>query len=167
MARKKITINPYSSQSISDAIKFIEDYKRELTKKTELFTRMLAEIGVGIAQANLISMDKIETGELLGSIDCKQDGVLVNGSHWIIFTDSPYAVYVEFGTGIVGSNDPHDLAFDKQYKYDVNHHGEKGWVYYKNDEYHWTAGQPASPFMYNTAIELRTRIAEIARKVFK
>ena len=38
--------------------------------------------------------------------------------------------YIEFGTGIVGKQSPHELAEEQGWQYDVNQHGEKGWVFY-------------------------------------
>lgn len=54
--------------------------------------------------------------------------------------------YREFGTGIVGSNSPHvdEMLAKSGWKYDVNNHGEKGWIYPKQDgSFGWTKGQPA------------------------
>ena len=76
--------------------------------------------------------------------------------------------YVEFGTGIVGSENSHPDTSIVGWKYDTNKHGEKGWHYFKDGAWHWTQGMPSRPFMYNTASELRSMntIADIAREVF-
>ena len=55
--------------------------------------------------------------------------------------------YKEYGTGIVGSQNPHvaEALASIGWKYDVNEHGEKGWFYPKGDgTFGWTKGQPAS-----------------------
>jgi hypothetical protein len=58
-----------------------------------------------------------------------------------------YAMYVEFGTGIVGSEHPHPMPW----AYDINNHGEEGWKYIgKDGKLHWTAGQESKPFMYES-----------------
>lgn len=58
-----------------------------------------------------------------------------------------YAMYVEFGTGVVGSENPHPHAWE----YDINEHGADGWTYIgKDGKRHWTAGQRSHPVMYNT-----------------
>lgn len=64
-----------------------------------------------------------------------------------IFMGSDYAVYVEYGTGIVGEMSPHPHPWE----YDINGHGEEGWVF-KSDDGNWyrTKGQMSHPFMYNT-----------------
>lgn len=76
-----------------------------------------------------------------------------------------YAMYVEFGTGIVGSRGkPHPKLSEQGWKYDVNQHGEAGWVYPSSERdpnrnkwqdkngnwFAWTKGQEARPFMYET-----------------
>lgn len=57
-----------------------------------------------------------------------------------------YALYVEYGTGIVGQGSPHPVPW----AYDINDHGEKGWTYFKEGSWHHTRGMPARPYMYDT-----------------
>ena len=84
-----------------------------------------------------------------------------------------YGMYVEFGTGIVGSENPHPHPW----VYDVNGHGEKGWFYptdasdpnpwkhyYNGTLYGWTKGQKARPFMYNTWLWGTRSATQIIRK---
>lgn len=40
---------------------------------------------------------------------------------------SEVAYFVEFGTGLVGSENEHELAEVLGYEYDMNNHGEDGW----------------------------------------
>lgn len=78
-----------------------------------------------------------------------------------------YAKYVEFGTGIVGSEHPHAEASNINWEYDYNHHGEKGWYYMIGDEKHWTKGQVAKEFMYKAYQDLEKNYYNIAIKIFK
>ena len=86
--------------------------------------------------------------------------------HHIVYTDCPWAKYVEFGTGITGSQNPHQNASVSGWKYDVNEHGESGWFYYRDGEWHWTKGMPSRPFMYETDLKLILEISKIAKDVF-
>ncbi len=74
--------------------------------------------------------------------------------------------FPEFGTGIVGSQNPHvaealELA---GWKYDVNEHGEKGWVYPTEDGYRWTKGQPASKKFWNALQKANEMFPEIGKE---
>lgn len=77
--------------------------------------------------------------------------------------------YKEYGTGIVGSQNPHVAEALQQagWKYDVNEHGEKGWIYpIGNGEYRWTKGQPASKEFWNALLKAEELFPEIAREEF-
>lgn len=78
--------------------------------------------------------------------------------------------YREFGTGIVGSQNPHtDEALAKAgWKYDVNEHGEKGWIYPKDDgTFGWTKGQPAQKKFYLASQKAKEKTPEIAKEEFQ
>ena len=74
----------------------------------------------------------------------------------------------EFGVddSITGLHNPHPNASVSGWKYDVNEHGESGWFYYRDGEWHWTKGMPSRPFMYETDLELILEISKIAKEVF-
>lgn len=79
------------------------------------------------------------------------------------------AKFKEFGTGIVGSQNPHVAeALQKTgWKYDINNHGEKGWVYpVGNGEYRWTKGQPASKKFWQALEKAEELFPEIAKEEF-
>ncbi len=158
---KKITIQ-LSEESISAAIKELNKYKRELSKKTKLLVEKLVEAGVEIAKQEVLSLGAFDSGELHDSLD----GLMyTDGARGIIFTDCGHAAFVCFGTGIKGEQSPHPTM---PWEYDVNEHGEKGWVYYdeKQGRFRWTKGMPSRPYMYLTARQLEERVGEIAREVF-
>ncbi len=77
-------------------------------------------------------------------------------------------VFVEFGTGIVGSKAPHPTSGEHGYSYDTNGHGNDGWYYFdeKGNRIRWTRGMPSRPFMFETAVELSESIEDTAREVF-
>lgn len=71
-----------------------------------------------------------------------------------LFNNCFTALWVEYGTGIVGSGTHPD---PKGYQYDVNNHGEDGWVYKdKEGNYHFTRGMEAHRYMYNALIDYLT-----------
>lgn len=165
MPRYKVGLSAREFRELADQIR---DYRMDLQEKCEEFTRRLAEEGVAIAKANILSEEAIYTGELLNSMDFEPGDIVSNGASYYIYTACPWAKFVEFGTGIVGSENSHPDTSVVGWKYDTNKHGKKGWHYFKDGAWHWTQGMPSRPFMYNTASELRSMntIANIAREVF-
>nr|DAL10102.1 MAG TPA_asm: tail component protein [Caudoviricetes sp.] len=163
---KKISINIMSNKSIQNAVKEVENYAYSLTDKCNEFAKKLAQIGVQTAKMKVAQYDAVYTGELLSSINYEQGAVIKKGATWIVYTGCPWAKFVEFGTGIVGKENPHPDIGIVGWKYDVNNHGEKGWFYFRDGEWHWTKGMPSRPFMYETSIELAEKIAEVAKEVF-
>ena len=161
---KKITIQ-LSEESIKAAIKELDKYKKELSKKATLLVQKLVEAGVEIAKQEVLTLGAFDSGELHDSLD----GLMyTDGAHGIIFTDCGHCAFVEFGTGVVGLHNQHPFM-NLVTGFDVNKHGEKGWVYYdeKQGRFRWTKGMPSRPYMYLTARQLEERVGEIAREVFK
>ena len=155
-----------SEKSFREAAKQIQDYKEEIAQKCYELARRLAERGVEIAKMKITNYNAVYTGELLSSIQHTPGVVMKYGGSYIIYTDCPWAKFVEFGTGIVGEKNPHPDTSIAGWKYDVNDRGEYGWHYYKDGEWHWTKGMPSRPFMYETDIELMMEVSKIAKEVF-
>lgn len=155
-----------SQSSIKQAVREIEQYKREIITKTKIFAQRLADEGVILAKVKIMEYPAVYTGELFNSIMDEPGSVITNGSQWIVYTGCPWAQFVEFGTGITGSENPHPDTSIANWKYDVNEHGDAGWHYYKDSEWHWTKGMPSRPFMYETAMDLTNLVPKIAMEVF-
>lgn len=80
--------------------------------------------------------------------------------------------FFEYGTGIVGAEDPHPMLDSSSY--DLNGHGDDGWKFPSKVRFNtkgkpqWipTKGQPASMAMYNTREEIKdTYPRELATKI--
>ncbi len=160
MPKYTIKLNP---KDIGRVIKDIEKYKRELTEKVNLLIGELTDYGVQVAKAQVRELGAWYTGELESSIEGYFSPSVGVG---IIKAGAPYAVYVEFGTGVVGKSQPHPSPDD--WRYDINEHGESGWWYFNDNtgRTQWTKGMPSRPFMFNTARKLEEDCKEIAREVF-
>lgn len=162
MARKVITCT-LDAHDIDRAIKELQQYKREFREKCDRLIEALTDEGAQIARVQVTALDAIYTGELKNSIEGYYSPTTNIG---IIRAGAYYAAYVEFGTGVVGSRSPHP---DPQgWQYDVNGHGDSGWVYYDEEsgDFRWTKGFKSRPFMYNTARELERVCVKIAKEVF-
>lgn len=150
-------------KDIDRAIKEVAKFKREFLKKCEQLVEALTDEGVKIAKLQVAQLDAVYTGELMNSIEGYYSPTYNVG---IIKAGAYYAAYVEFGTGVVGGQSPHPNP--DGWQYDVNNHGDAGWVYYNDDVggFRWTKGFKSRPFMYNTARELEKECKKIAQEVF-
>lgn len=156
----KLALN---TKSINAAIKELEAYKTKADKAAEEITRALTRTGAELARQNASYMDIYDSGELVKGIAEEYVGGF--GKDYAIgyvHSTAPHSAFCEFGTGVVGADNPHPNVTIPGWRYDVNEHGEKGWWYKGDDgEWHWTRGMPSRPYMYETARKL-TEIAEYA-----
>ena len=129
-------------------------------------------VGGAVKKAGLQVRDEaklncpVDTGNLRNSIKCsqpKQDG----GGNWYVevYTNTEYAVYVEFGTGQKGQSTNTNSDVSVSYRQD-------GCVYQDEEGSWWyTTGQPAQPFLYpalkDNEYEIKKGIAKSVEKGFK
>lgn len=143
-----------SLNSIEEYKNLLEQYKKQLPQKAENIVRKVSEIGLE---------NNHKSTELL---PIKNEGNVITGG---IQTTDEIDTYREFGTGIVGSQNPHVAEYLAQvgWKYDVNEHGEKGWVYPKGDgTFGWTKGIPAEKKFYEAIKRMEEAFPEIAKAEF-
>ena len=154
-----------NSKDISKAIKELESYKKELKIKINMLMETIVSTGIQVAKVQVVELGAKYSGELESSISGAYDSQNHTG---VIYAGAWYAVYVEFGTGVVGKGSPHPTPEVANWKYDVNEHGEMGWVFLdeRDGTYHWTQGFQSRPFMYNTVRSLEKLIPQIAKEVF-
>lgn len=152
-----------NENDIDRAIREVKQFKAEFLEKCNRLVEALTDYGVEVAKLEVAQLDAVYTGELMNSIEGYYSPTYNVG---IIKAGAYYAAYVEFGTGVVGSQSPHPNP--DGWQYDINNHGDSGWVYYNEDVggFRWTKGFKSRPFMYNTARELEKSCARIAREVF-
>ena len=139
-----ITIDAFSRKSIVQA----KDRLTKISKKVGSGSHEAVKNLTLAGYEYMKSIAPVFTGELAGSITWEYDESTNTGR---IIVGSGYALYVEYGTGIVGASRPHPEPAPG-WTYDSNGHGEKGWTYWdeKAQKYRWTKGQPASAFVYRT-----------------
>ena len=81
-----------------------------------------------------------------------------------VYTDLAYAKFVEYGTGVTGTNNPHPLSAEHGWTYQR----ETGWRYVGSDgQSYYTEGLEAHEFMYKAWQDLKKNYIDIARKVLK
>ena len=160
---KRVIKFTLDEKDIDRAITEVTQFKNELLEKCKQLVEALTEHGAEVARLQVRKLDAVYSGELMNSIDGYYSS---NSNVGIIRAGAYYAAYVEFGTGVVGSRAPHPDP--QNWQYDVNQHGDKGWVYYddENGQFRWTKGFKSRPFMYNTAMQLEKECLKIAQDVF-
>ena len=175
MAKHKIVVNAFSQKSVEDAIKALQSYQDYLTYKCQQLAEKLAEKGVEIARVQVAELDAVFTSELLSSIHAEYRGTTKNGGVWAVVADSSHAIFVEFGTGVIGKANPYTGTLPEGVKWEYASgktirqlsDGRYGWFYKGTDgNWYFTEGMPSRPFMYNTANELRSIIISTAKEVF-
>lgn len=159
--------------SIDRAIRELEQYRDDLENAVNELVRRLTEEGVRVGSVNVQLLGALDTGELADSFV----GVYDEANHvGVLRTNCWYAVFVEYGTGVVGAGspytgpfmpgsvtvqNPYTSAVSTYSAYDQNNHGDSGWWYIseRDGQRHWTKGQPSRPFFYRTFMDL-IRMAE-------
>ena len=149
---------------IDKAIQELNQFRNELTRKCNELIQQLTEYGKVFAKMEVLRLGAFDTGQLADKIQGFFDASSRVG---FIRADCWYAVYVEYGTGVVGASESHPEPA-AGWIYDVNNHGQSGWVYFNEREgkVMRTKGQPSSPFMYNTFRELQRKANDYASTVF-
>ena len=170
---KNIQVNVLDPKSIDKAIKELNAYKKEVETKTVALAQRLTDLGANIARMKIVSMGAYYSGELLSGVDGYFSPSLNTG---FIRVTSDHVAFVEFGTGVVGQQSPHQngeylskasWSYASGSKIFTTNDGKVGWIYPTDDGgFRFTEGMPSRPFMYETALELERQYMQIAKEVF-
>lgn len=115
-----------SHKSIQNLVKNIKNFHKGLENSKKYILEALADYTLSRVRVHIQDSVKshISTGQLLESIKISP----IFNDMVSVYTDLAYAKYVELGTGIVGSKNPHPNSNEYGWSY-----GEKGWVYQTSD----------------------------------
>lgn len=170
MATKRLYLNALSIKSIEKLKKAIVDYENDLQTKLVLFCERLSQYGVEAAQANIVNLDAVFSGDLFRSIYNEQQYATKDTVVFIVATNSEHAVYVEMGTGMVGAENPYPGKLPSVYAQGKTIRqladGRYGWFYNKNGRWYFTEGMPSRPFMWFASMDMQEQVVRIAREVF-
>jgi hypothetical protein len=160
-------------QSVADAIKEIQDYQKSVEQKVRLLVQRLTDLGADIARIKIVSLGAYYSGALLSGVDGYFSPLLNVG---FVRVTSDHVAFVEFGTGVVGQNNPHKNGeylskaawqYASGAKIFTTKDGRVGWIYPTDDGgFRFTEGMQSRPFMYETALELSRNFGKIAKAVF-
>ena len=166
----KVKLSP---QSVMGAIKEINEYKAEVERKSRVLVQRLTDYGANIARVKIISLDAVDTGELLSGVDGYYSPTLNVG---FVRVTSDHVAFVEFGTGVKGQENQHEndeylskasWGYATGQKIFTTKDGRIGWIYPTDDGgFRFTQGMKSRPFMYETALELQREFSRIVKEVF-
>lgn len=162
----KIVINPYDPKSIDNAVKLVQQYKKDFEKKEAEFIRRLAEVGVRVASAGFSLADYDGVNDVSVRLDQTATGYAVVASGKTVG-------FIEFGTGV---RYPEWSGSDTGYT--PPPHGSYGKGQGKNPYGWWfrgsdgavarhTYGNPGSESMLTARNEMIENVTRIAREVWK
>lgn len=174
MGKKVIRIS-LSEKDIDRAIKELEQYKREIIRKTELLRVKVAERIAALAQSgfNGAIVDDL-TGESGGARKANvQVSIDERENVSVVIAAGEDAVWAEFGAGVyhngsVGSS-PHPKG--QELGLTIGGYGKgmgkrQVWGFYEDGELKLTHGAPATMPMYNAMKIVCDEIVAIAKEVF-
>lgn len=175
MGTKQIKFD-LSTTSVLRAIDELKAYKKWVQEKCDELALELAKRGTFLIRMKIAEFDAIDTGELISAVSYPEQ--IAPGKYRITLRvdngqGDNYALFVEYGTGVVGASSPHPEAGEKGWSYAVGSKifttkdGRVGWIY-PTDEggFRFTEGQVSRPFWHEAAEELPQFIYEATKKVF-
>lgn len=171
--KTRIKINLNKKGSLEKGIEELEAYKKRVQENTRLLIQRLTDEGAAIVSVKIVSMGAYYSGELLQGVSAYYSPILNAG--WVKVA-SDHVAFVEFGTGVVGQNNSHKngeylskaaWSYASGTKIFTTKNGKVGWIYPTDDGgFRFTEGMKSRPFMYETALELKSKCEQFAKEVF-
>lgn len=164
----KIHLN---SASIQNAIKQLEDYKKSLRNKNELFVQRLTELGIPIIDSNIAMAQGDSDKNHNTYIKINSYGDYAQAT---LVCEGADLLFIEFGAGVhyngsAGSS-PHPKG--EEFGYAIGSYGKgqgknDSWVYMADSgEWVRSYGTQATMPMYKASVEIIQNIRRIAKEVF-
>lgn len=162
----KIVINPLDPKSVSAALEWVKQYKKDFLAKEAEFIRRLAEVGVRVAQSGFATADYDGVNDVVVSLEKNANGYSVVASGNAVG-------FIEFGTGVKypeWDNTGMDYTPPKHGTYGKGQgKNPHGWWFKQNDggrATHTYGNQPAEA-MHTARDEMVEKVMQIAREVWK
>lgn len=178
---KKISFG-LSVKEVQNAIKEIKEYQNSLPGKCEELCRRLSAEGIAIAQAHIgssgfgkyvrlsseISPEKAGCKAIFYMEDSQKIVSKWQNKEGVQSKEISAALMLEFGAGLP-AKDKNPAAVPGVGTGTYGTHGnEPGWWYMDLEgKWHYATGVSPKMPMYNAGKELRDKVVEIAREVFK
>ena len=173
---KRLYMSLNNPNSVDNVIKYLEEYKKTLDNKTEVFIQRLSRIGINALNARIKSISPFYKGE---DIDTSVSEVYRTDEGWgvRIAMSGSQCVFIEFGAGVIlntsAGNSLHPkgqelgLTIGSYNSNQKNATSPTGWWYTdKWGESQHTYGTPTFAPLYNSSLEMIEAIQEVAEEVF-
>lgn len=163
--RKEIVADIFDPESLSEAIRFLEDYERWAKEKGNELCRRLADIGANIARIHF------DGGYIDGNDDVTVT-VIPNNEGYQIIANGESVCFLEFGTGVAAGNGydtsvidpPVDISPASWSKTEGSGAFYEHWYWYYNKR-RYTMTTPRMG-MYHAVREIEQQLPKIAEEVF-
>lgn len=138
--KAKIKNLDYLKQVI-ETISLLQEYKDNKKFQKYIQNKCLEVIQNKINELLPYTGDTVEQYKTNNKIEEFDEGFIIYNDTYVetetVGYDGKFSIALafEYGTGIVGQENPKQNAW----QYNVNQY-EKGWIYYKNDSFHFTKG---------------------------
>lgn len=146
------------------SLESLDEWLKDLELRKKQYSKVALKIADRMADEMLKEVSSEKGYRETYKVSARLEGNVATAG---IKNDEQKAMFKEYGTGIVGSQNPHVAEALEQagWKYDVNQHGEKGWVYPKGDgTFAWTKGQPASKKFWEALQNVEKMFPEIGQE---
>lgn len=160
----KIVIDPFDKQSISEAIKKLNDYKQDFETKRIEFVKRLAEIGVSVASTGFALAD-------YDGVNDVQVTMTQSGESAVVTAFGETVGFIEFGTGV---KFPEWDASGMEYtppKHGTYGKGKgknpHGWYFKQGESVRHTYGNQPAEAMRTARDVMVERVIQIAREVWR
>lgn len=108
----------YTEKAIDKAIKQVEEYRKRFQNLIPDFFERCAEKIISLANDRLSTVQISPT--ILDGIRNGWQTKKLDDKHFVLENTSDKSVYIEFGVGQVGAENPHELAGKEGYEYNVS-----------------------------------------------
>lgn len=171
---KKITVG-LSVKNIDRLITETEEYKKWLLEKTKVFISRLSDIGSKTAKAEFQSAVYDGDNDVVVNVEMR-------GSSAFVVAIGKSVLFIEFGTGVTYPDNHPEASQHGMSRggYGQGKGSRTSWGYYgspgtngevkvnrNGKEVVITKGNPANMPMYNAVKDVKLRVSEIAKEVFR
>ena len=169
MPKRKISINLFGNKSLSNAIRQIQDYRKDFPRKVQILIDRLSKEGLQVVQSTMESIPSEEKGSYYTEIINNSKGEIIGAA---IRLTGDKVLFVEFSAGITYGTSSYPLPSGDKYgmgTYPGKGHWDSpyGWWYVdEQGNKHHSYGNRAYMPMYHAEQAIIMQIKHIAREVF-